>query len=184
MSKKDFDNFIEQQNNQSINEPPVDWDKIREEWLTNLNKFYDLIKFFLVEYEKLGNLSYQFSNKDIFEEYIGNYPVKVLELLILGKHKVRLEPIGTNIISADGRVDLIGANGKIKFVLVPKNYSAPSPIKVIIKVEGEQETENKEIKTPEKVELAWKIATPPPRIKYIDLEQDTFFDALLEVVGG
>jgi hypothetical protein len=34
------------------------------------------------------------------------------------------------------------------------------------------------------IEWDWKIATRPPRIQYINLEQDTFLNALMEVVGG
>jgi hypothetical protein len=37
---------------------------------------------------------------------------------------------------------------------------------------------------PKDIEWDWKIATPPPRIQYINLEQDTFLEALMEVVGG
>ena len=32
-------------------------------------------------------------------------------------------------------------------------------------------------------EMVWKIATSPPSIKYIDLDSDSFSDALLEVIG-
>jgi len=28
----------------------------------------------------------------------------------------------------------------------------------------------------------WKIATPPPGIRYIDLDCDSFFDALMKVI--
>jgi hypothetical protein len=183
MSKKDFDDFIERQACKNLAEPQIDWDKKRDEWLGYLEQFYEMIEKLLSEYKESGKLSYQYSNKNIFEEYIGDYSVKVLNIQ-LGERKVILEPIGTNIISADGRVDLIGVNGKIKFVLINKNYSAPSPIKVTIKVEGESEIDNQDIQAPEQIDLVWKIATPPPRIKYMELDQDTFFDALLEVVGG
>jgi hypothetical protein len=182
MSKKNFDDFINQQVNKRHDEHTIDWDAKRNQWLNNIEQFYAITETFLDEYKSSGKLNYEYSNKNIFEEYIGSYTVRVLDIK-LGEHKVRLEPIGTNVISADGRIDLIGVNGKIKFVLVDKNYSAPSPIKVIVKIEGEQKVGSQEIKKPEKIDLVWKIATPPPRIKYIDLDQEVFFDAILEVIG-
>ena len=183
MSKKEFDIFINAQIDKQNNESPVDWEARRQEWLEHISQFYTMIEFFLKEYKESGKLSYQYSQKNITEEYAGSYSVRVLDIK-LGEHKVRLEPIGTIIISATGRIDLIGANGKVKFVLVNKTYTAPSPAKVTIVSEGKQKSKDKKIEKPEKVELAWKIATPPPRIKYIDLDQNIFFDALLEVIGG
>jgi len=183
VSKQEFDDFLNTQIDNNQNESAIDWDKIRDKWLEQLALFYKDIGNFLADYEKAKKLSYQFSKKDIFEESIGSYSVQIMDIQ-LGKHKVRLEPIGTNIISADGRIDLIGANGKVKLVLVNKNFSAPSTIKVTLSTENEQGLDNQESDNTEKFELAWKIATPPPHIKYIDLNQDVFFDALLEVVGG
>jgi len=34
------------------------------------------------------------------------------------------------------------------------------------------------------IEWAWKIATPPPRIKYIEVNAESFFDALMEVINA
>jgi len=181
MSKQDFDTFINEQIKKKQNEPQIDWDKKRDEWLSHLSNFYEKIESFLEEYTKSGKLSYQFSKKEIVEEYISSYSVSVMNIK-LGEHRVKLEPIGTNIIGAHGRVDLIGANGKVKFVLVNK-YSSTPLIKITTSVEGEPEKQQVNHQV-EKFELAWKIATPPPRIKYIDLNQDIFLEALLEVVGG
>lgn len=96
-------------------------------------------------------------------------------------HKVKLEPIGTNLIGAKGRVDLIGKNGTIRFVLVNKNSSGPK-IKVNIWIEGEEPPKQEEVS--KILEWEWKISTPPPRIKYIEFNQETFLSALMEVVGG
>jgi len=181
MSKQDFDVFINQVN-QKTDEPKIDWDKIRDEWLIYLGEFYKTIESFLEEYKRAGKLSYDYSKKEIFEEYIGNYTVDVMDVR-LGEHKVRLEPIGTNLIGAHGRVDLIGANGKVKIGLVNKNFNEPK-ITTTITIEGMPKPINHPDKEITKPELAWKILTPPPRIKYIDLNPDIFFDAMLEVLGG
>jgi hypothetical protein len=34
------------------------------------------------------------------------------------------------------------------------------------------------------IEWAWKISTPPPEMKFIDLTQESFFDMILAVVDG
>ena len=128
---------------------------------------------------KEGPINYEYSEKRIIEPYIGEYEVRVLQIE-LGSHTIKLEPIGTNLIGAKGRVDLIGANGTVKFVLVDKTSSGPR-IKTKVSVNGEESPKEEEIKD---IEWDWKIATHPPNIQYIDLEPDTFFDALMEVIGG
>ncbi|KAF3984756.1 MAG: hypothetical protein HFP81_00560 [Methylococcales symbiont of Hymedesmia sp. n. MRB-2018] len=178
MSKKDFDKFISKQ--AEPDDTSIDWGSKKNKWINHLSNFYERIEVFLEEYVKDGKVVHKYTEKTLFEEYIGNYSVRVLNIE-LGNHKVRLEPIGTILIGAEGRVDLIGANGKVKFVLVNKNSSGPK-IKVSVWVEGEDPPE-KDVE-PAVVELDWKIATPPPNIKYINLEQDTFLEVLMEVLGG
>jgi hypothetical protein len=71
----------------------------------------------------------------------------------------------------------IHTTGKVKFVLVNKNASTP---KINVWIKGEQPPKE-EAKI---IQWDWKIATPPPRIQYINLQQDTFLNALMELVGG
>jgi len=181
MSKKDFDDFIEKQTLDQQKNNPVNWDKKREEWLAYLEQFYQLIKGFLKEYEHEGKVSCTRSKKEIFEEYIGAYTVNVLNISIAGQ-KLKIKPIGTNIIGAKGRVDLIGAKGTVKFVLVDKEATAPT-FKVNIRIHGEEYNDGN-IKEPEIKDWAWKIATPPPGMSYIELEQDSFLSAVMEVING
>jgi hypothetical protein len=183
MSNQKFDAFINQIN-QKKDEPKIDWDKTRNDWLTHLHQFYETIKGFLADYEKTGKLSYEFSKKEIFEEYIGSYFVDVMDIKV-GEYRVKLEPIGTNLIGAYGRVDLIGVNGKVKFGLVNKDYSSPSSsIKITCSIDDESKSQEPQTGQIDKCEPVWKIATPPPKIQYIDLEKDNFLEALLEVIGG
>lgn len=183
MSKQDFEDFINKQVSKKQDEPQIDWDKNRDEWLEHIQQFYKMIEGFLEEYKTSGKLSYYFSKKDVFEEYIGSYSVDVMDIK-LGEYRVKLEPIGTNLIGAYGRIDLIGAMGKIKFVLVNKAHSRPPAIKFTIKVGDEPDTENLKVESSEKIELEWKISTPPPRIEYSELNDENFLNALIEVVGG
>ncbi len=180
MGKKDFDNFLNKQVQEKDAGKQIDWKAKRYEWIKYLDQFYKTVEEFLSEYLESGKINYEYSEKKIIEDYIGEYSVKVLQIE-LGPHTIKLEPIGTNLIGAKGRVDLMGVNGKVKFVLVDKSSSGPR-IKMTVWVSGEKPPEKEEEK--KDIEWGWKIATPPPSIQYIDLEQDTFFDALMEVVGG
>ena len=45
----------------------------------------------------------------------------------------------------------------------------------------EQNQNNKKMKKEKDV---WKISTPPPKIKYLELNENSFFDALMEVING
>ncbi len=69
-----------------------------------------------------------------------------------------------------------GKTGIIKVLLVPGETSGPS-IKVDITVGDDAKKEVEK-------EWTWKIATHPPAIKYIELDNDSFSDALLETIGG
>jgi hypothetical protein len=97
--------------------------------------------------------------------------------------EVIFEPIGTNLIGTKGHVDMKGSAGTVKFVLVNKQSSAPR-IKLTIQVSGESEKEEAKESADHEIEWNWKIATPPPRIKYIELDEDSFFDSLMEAING
>ena len=74
-------------------------------------------------------------------------------------------------------------NGQVKLVLVPAS-STGVQIKVQIEQGGKSEEEIQKSKEDNgQEEMVWKIATPPPSIKYIELDADSFSDALLEVIG-
>lgn len=180
MGKKDFDEFLNKLGQEKDANKHIDWKAKRDEWIAYLDEFYKTVEEFLSEYLESGKINYEYSEKKIIEDYIGEYSVKVLQIKF-GPHTIKLEPIGTNLIGAKGRVDLMGANGKVKFVLVDKSSSGPR-IKMTVWVNGEKPPEKEEEK--KDIEWGWKIATPPPSIKYIDLQQDTFFDSLMEVAGG
>lgn len=177
--KKTFDGFVASQTIQT-KESEIDWDKHRDEWLSKLEEFYILVENFLHEYIEKQQIQLVYNSKKIIEEHIGSYDAKTA-YIVIGRNKIYLEPIGTNLIAAKGRVDMNGPSGKVKFVLVDKDASAPNAF-VHIWIEGEEppsEQPRKDI-----VEWAWKIGTPPPRIRYIELTQESFFDALMEVANG
>lgn len=179
MTKEKFDEFVAKQSSET-KESEIDWSKKQDEWLEYLKKFYKKIEFYLQKYISREQIRITYGSKKISEEYIGAYEVSTA-IICIGKNQVRLDPIGTNLIGAKGRVDMIGPNGKVKFVLVDKEASAPR-ISFQVWVQGEEPPPKAD--KPPKIEWVWKISTPPPRIKYVELNPESFFDAFMEVANG
>lgn len=176
MADISFDDFVNQQI--AKEEPSIDWTQIRDDWIKHLDEFYQLAEGFLQKYIDQGKVRITTATKQITEEHIGSYNVKSLEVEI-GTIKVRLDPIGTLIVGAKGRVDMCGPHGMVKFVLVPKTASS-SAIRVI---DRDSSSETKDEPEPVK-EWAWKRRTPPPNIKYIELEEESFLSAIMEVANA
>ena len=176
MTDMSFDDFVNQQDKK---EPPIDWTQRRDDWKKHLDEFYQLVEGFLQKYIDQGKVHITTATKQITEEHIGSYDVKSLEVQI-GIIKVRLDPIGTLIVGAKGRVDMLGPHGTVKFVLVPKTASSPT-IRVIVR---DSYSETKDEPEPIVEEWAWKRRTPPPNIKYIELEEESFLSAIMEVANA
>ncbi len=179
MNTNSFDDFIQQQT-KSAQTTPIDWGQRLKEWMSHLDTFYSSVEAYLKPYIDAGKLSIDKTQIHLQEEYIGEYDAQQL-IIHLGNNTIRLQPIGTRLIAAKGRVDMLGPKGDVKFVLVNKNYSGPE-ISVRIAAKGEKLTS--EEKAESVIEWAWKIATPPPYISYIELNQESFQSALMEVVNG
>lgn len=178
MGKKDLRAFINAKKQNAVDEEKIDWGKHKDEWLQSLNKIYGQIESWLNDLEDSDVISFGYKNKEINEEHIGIYNANNM-IIKIASEQILLEPIGTLLIGAKGRIDMKGKNGIIKFVLVPKQSGGPS-IKVDIAVGDKPKPEEKK----EEPEWVWKISTPPPAIKYIELDSDSFSDAVLEVIGG
>ena len=174
-----FDDFVNQQQEIAKKEPPIDWTQRRDDWKKHLDEFYQLAEGFLQKYIDQDKVHVTWSTKQLDEEHIGSYDVKSLEIQI-GTIKVRFDPIGTLVLGVKGRVDMHGPHGTVKFVLVPKTDSSPT-IRVII-----QEESSKAKDEPEPVveEWTWKILTRSPNIKYIELEEESFLSAIMEIANA
>ncbi|MDP8239928.1 MAG: hypothetical protein P9X24_12630 [Candidatus Hatepunaea meridiana] len=179
MANKEFDEFLKRQASHSQSKK-IDWAAKRSEWIEYLDRFYKTIESYLKSYVDEGKIKISYYKKEIFEQYIGEYEAQTATIS-LGANRLKLDPIGTNLIGSKGRVDLIGPNGKIKFVLVDSAASAPK-ISARVYIKGEKPPSKE--KLPEVTSWAWKIATQPPHIKYYPLVEESFYDALMEVSNG
>ena len=176
MADISFDDFVNQQI--AKEEPSIDWIQIRDGWIKHLDEFYQLAEGFLRKYIDQGKVHITRATKQINEEYIGSYDVKSLEVQI-GTIKVHFDPIGTRILGVKGRVDMHGPHGTVKFVLVPKTDSSPT----ILVIQGAS-SEVKDEPEPVMEEWAWKILTRPPNIEYIELVEESFLSAIMEVANA
>ena len=181
MGKIDFDKFIEEQRESATGDDEMDWIQQKKEWLAALEQFYGKIEGYLLPYIKTGDISLIYQDKSIDEEFIGEYVVKKM-LIRMKDREAILEPIGTTLFGAKGHVELRGRNGLVRFVLVDKNASSPK-VEIRIRTKNDLETGEKK-NNPQKIDWEWKIATSPPMIEYVEMTDDSFFDALLEVING
>ena len=161
------------------NDHPIETKKVLAEWLTHLDSLYKTIKGAMTPYIQDGSVELTDQVIPINEPRIGSYQAKKIVLKI-GSKEVSFVPIGTNLIAAKGRVDIIGPAGTAKIVLVDAQASKPS-IRVAITVKGEKKNASEDGAP---VAWAWKLATPPPTIRYTELNETTLLQAIMEVANG
>src|SRR5262245_34064083 len=149
-----FDTFVK--NQQPDKQPVVDWARVRNEWLKHLDELYHRIESFLAKYIKAGTITRDYVEIPLNEENIGKYTARRMVLRI-GRQQIHITPFGTVLIGTRGRVDVEGPGGHTRFVLVDSAAAQPQPRKE---------------KSQKNIRWVWKIATSPPKIQYIELNQD------------
>ena len=182
MPTKTFDDFVKRRLNEAQtigSSKDVDWDKTREEWIRSLNGLYSKMEKYLKKYTEADQIQVAREKIQISEEYLGNYEAEKLTIQI-GIDKVVAKPIGRMMIGAAGRVDLIGARGMLRIVLLDKGQPA-TRTRIEIGRKPEEETGWHPIQSIKICERGWYIATLPPRITATALSADAFRDALMEL---
>jgi len=79
----------------------ADWERKRDDWLAKLRDLIDSIKSWAEQRRWLVDEH----EKTIDEDHIGSYPAPTL-FIQAPSGKIVVEPIGCNIIGAEGRVDI------------------------------------------------------------------------------
>lgn len=187
MNKTDFEQFLKNSAVAKKEEAPIDWDGQRQEWLNFIDAFYSNVEEWLDDYKQQNLVEYVYTNKNITEDYIGSYDAKKMDLILVG-NRLTFEPIGTLLIGAKGRIDLIGPKGTIKFLLVDKLSKGVTFrfTTTVIEEDGSEKTidSGKGIQKKEP-EWTWKILERnTPRVSYVEFTQENFFQALMELVNG
>lgn len=179
-----MEEFLSDEN--QTEESTIDWKQEKKMWLSSINKLYSDVSTWLEPLKTNPNFKITMDTIVLNEEEVGDYEVQRM-IFELKSQRAFLQPIGTMIIAAKGRIDLIGANGTVKLILVDKQLTKP---KVTANIYTEKEfakylekAQGKDpAKEPRKPEYEWKIMTQPPNVQYISLNEETFSDALLRVI--
>jgi len=160
----------------------VDWEKRKTWWLSKIDGLYNEVREWLGPLISENIVNIKDDNVDIFEERLGNYKAPYLDINV-GSEMVRLMPIGTIIIAALGRVDLIGDEGTIKIALEQKGHRPQ--IRMYVGEEAIAKSK-KEPKPPayDQMETEWIVPTEKGRPKkYQVLNKEVFFEALKRVMS-
>jgi hypothetical protein len=180
MSKKQFEKFLEAKSQEDDPIKAIDWIAKKEEWLASLDALYREIEQWLSEYITSGKIKMERFPIALEEEYLGKYTAEKC-LLVIGADRVMLRPIGTLLIGASGRVDMEGPKGTVKFIRTGKTSNG---IRISVSVVSDNKPNDIPRQAQPREEQVWKIATPPPRVRFIELTSDSFYDALMTVVNG
>ncbi|MDM8523501.1 hypothetical protein QUF80_09040 [Desulfococcaceae bacterium HSG8] len=81
----------------------TDWETRKNEWIRATDELYSKIRTWFADLEG-EYLTFAFQEKTVEEESVGTYQISRLEI-IFGDHAVIFDPVGTNIVSAYGRID-------------------------------------------------------------------------------
>jgi hypothetical protein len=156
----------------------VDWNQKRQWWLDQLDLLYQNVVSWLKPLTDDQTAEIERQPVRINEEKIGEYEADALLITVAGD-LCRLEPIGTLIIGAYGRVDLSGPANKVKLVLVGKGQRP----KIIVQLWEGTGSRPKPPQEAEPMEWEWcLVASGPTGPDYPPLDQNVFLEALRQVV--
>jgi hypothetical protein len=184
MSKSDFDDFVKRQQAQQQDEAAAFNPKQQlDEWLSYLDALYKEITVYLQDYTKSGAAQIEYRDIPLNEEFIGPYTARQM-ILKIGSATVTFTPIGTMLIGTKGRVDVQGPLGTKRLNLVNKwMTSGRQLVQVTVRRSGDPPPAPASPEAVRQIEWAWKINTPPPEMKFIDLTDEVFFDLILAVAN-
>jgi hypothetical protein len=93
----------------------------------------------------------------------------------IGLEEIKLVPIGTMLVGSRGRVDVVGRAGTSRLLLVNKKVTSPSQLISVTIVNPKNPPPAKRADLPP-IEWAWKIASRPPTMTFIELNKSLFAD--------
>ncbi len=182
MSTQTFDEFVKKRVDQAKANSAmhaIDWNRTREDWLRELGALYSKMEEYLKKYTDTGRIQVRRDKVFLSEDHLGTYEVETLAFLI-GNEKVVAKPIGALMVGAIGRVDLVGARGRLRIVLLEEGISA---IRTRIEIGGKVEEDADRSSLPGSAvnKRGWYIATLPPNVTTTALNEDSFRDAIMEL---
>lgn len=160
----------------------IDWARMRDEWLGDLDSLYRQVIDFLQEYIKAGTISYKFTEIELTEENIGKYLARRMDIKI-GRQRISLVPVGTLLIGSKGRVDAVGSGDRAQILLVDKRASSAADlIKVTVSTKGGLPPSPPRRKEP--IFWGWKVVADAAQRRFVDLNQDSFLALLMKIANA
>jgi len=150
-------------------------------WRHELDSLYQKMEEYLNDYINSG-LRTERRLVQLTEDYLGTYEAEALAILI-GRDEVTAEPVGTMLIGSRGCVDLSGPRKTLRIVWLKKGG-------LITRVTISEETHNwqeTDVRPALRGDIdcsGWYFVTPPPDAIATPLNEDSFRDAVMDVVGG
>lgn len=184
MTNSDFDAFVKRQQSEQQKEAIFDSKQQLEQWLGYLDALYQQITAYLQTYVESGATQIEYKDKTLNEDFAGSYIAREM-ILKIGRATVTFTPIGTMLVGAKGRVDVQGPAGTARLVLINKlATTARSLIRVTVRTANDPPPPPPSPEAVTQIEWVWKIATPPPEMKFIELTQEAFFNMILSVANA
>ncbi|WP_391204449.1 hypothetical protein [Psychrobacillus sp. L4] len=180
----DFDEFIKSQ--QQSKEETASPEKAKEQvqfFNDRLKDLYKVVTNALKLYINDGSVKISEHTQELKEDELfgcKEYRYNAQETIIqIGKSAVNLTPIGINIIGAGGRVDMDGPRGKATILL-----ARPGGPQIHTAIYSEGQTPLEPPAPTPKEELVWQFMVRLPRLHYIEVNEETFKDTLMQVING
>lgn len=123
MADPDFEKLV-QQFAEAEAASTVNWGEIRDRWIQQVRELFDQIEVWLRPLIVGGTVQASRPPRVLTEEDLGTYTLQSL-LLQLASRKLVLEPVGTMLIGAFGRIEATGPNGTAVLLLLNTDKTLP-----------------------------------------------------------
>ncbi len=172
----------------SKNEPKIDWNFQKEKWLSHISNLYYEIDLWTTEFQEEGIFKITKTQKKITEEEIGEYDIETLSIST-DDNTLILDPVGTLLIGAWGRINLTSNKGKRIFLLLPIGYKnmrdhVNIKVEIITNPSEEKAIEDKKQENEESFSypnLEWYLLNEQD-FSYIKIVNEVFYDILGELL--
>jgi hypothetical protein len=152
LSLKDF--FRVKKTESELTRKNIDWEAKKEIWLSSIDKLYHDISRWLTPSLEENLVEIKYEKTLISEDNMNAYSLNNMTIQV-GFERVLLKPKGMMIMGALGRVDMIGENGTVWLLLLNE---------------------------PSEQDFEWYLAVRTVRQKYWPLTEESFADALKQVM--
>lgn len=145
-------------------------------YLSELDKLYHLIdEDWIADYIANETIKTEIQPIQITEEELGEYTANK-KYIIIGGYRLCLEPVGTYLIGAKGRVDLKYKNNSYKFILIGENINQVSDL-IDIRIRGQKVKSKKDPGN-----LVWKYVNNSNSSVLRGIDKDIFQKLLMAVI--